>query len=111
MWQDWQSQCLAVSTGVQQGLMLLLQQIFCLESHMLRFCVQSFAPARSCSLARSWKCFRGKKLQISLPMTGVKILLQRYPGDSTPVALSALFLQPADTLGSASSLLLPKKHF
>lgn len=93
-WEDGEGQAgcgRTAGTGVQQGLMLLLQWILHLESHRLRFCVQSFAPAHSCSLARSWKCFRGKKPQTSLPMTGVKILLQRYPGDSTSVALSAHF--------------------
>lgn len=42
---------------------------------MLMFCVYSFLPAHSCSLASSWKHFRGKKPKISLPvMAGVKIL-------------------------------------
>lgn len=36
---------------------------------------------------------------------GVKILLQHYPGDSAPAALSAHLLQQADTYSPASNSL------
>lgn len=107
MWQDWQSQF----AEVQQGLMLLLQQIFLLGVSQVKVLCAELCTSSFLLSGRELEEFQGEEASNLFAHDRSENSITTLPWRLNPSGSVSTFLTAADTLGSASSLLLPEKHF
>lgn len=105
MWQDWQSQC----TEVQQGLMLLLQQIFLLGVSQVKVLCAELCSSSFLLSGRELEVFQGEEASNLFAHDGSENSITTLPWRLNPSGSVSTFLTASRHFGLCQQLLASKK--